>query len=205
MTDQTTPAGAMPVAGGATPPQTPPAPPAADPLTTSPTPATGDPDALGDAGKRALDAMKAEREAAKERAKAAEKALADLQAATLSDSEKAIAEAKKAGGAEVLAKVTARIRQAEARAALIAAGAQASLVDLAVRADEFTALKVSDDGEIEGLEAAIAAFQKAHPDIFTKPAKPAPGSADGGPRPPGTPKATDLTSAVAAKLAGPTS
>jgi hypothetical protein len=149
--------------------------------------------------------MKAERDAAKTAAKAALKDLADLRATTLSDSERAIAEAKKAGGAEVAAKLTTRIRLIEVRLALTAAGAQPSLVALAARADEFTGLQVSEDGEVSGLEEAVAAFKTAHKDIFTAPPKPTPGSADGGPRTPATPKATDLASAVAAQLASPRS
>lgn len=186
MTDSTPSAGATPAAPGATPGQTDPAQPAAAPTTpaapaTTP-PATDGTDALGDAGKRALDAMKAERNAANDRAKAATEELERIKAASLSEGEKAIAEAKKTGATEAASKLTSRIRTTEARAALITAGAVPSLVDLAVKADEFANVKVSDDGEVSGLEEAVAAFKKAHPDVFAKSAAPGPGSADQGPR-----------------------
>jgi hypothetical protein len=41
-------------------------------------------------------------------------------------------------------------------------------VSLAARADEFGALKVTDDGEVDGLDDAVGAFKKAHPDLFAR-------------------------------------
>ena len=76
MNEPTTPAGATPTAGGATPPQTPPAASAPAPQ-TEPAADPSPPDGLGDAGKRALDAMKATRLDRTQR----EAALADLTAA----------------------------------------------------------------------------------------------------------------------------
>lgn len=224
MNDQTTPAGAMPVAasamlaqsypsgpvfaayrlpypgapgareagvcfegepgtGGATPPAggTPPTPPAGDPPPPPPTPpATGDPGDLGDAGKRALAEERAARKAAEKLAADNAKRIEELENASKSDSEKAIAQAKKDGAAEVLVRVHDQVRRSEVKAALTAAGINPSVLDLATKADEFAALKVSDDGEVEGLAAAVEAFKKARVDLFTKPA--AAGSADGGAR-----------------------
>lgn len=171
-------AGATPVVAGATPVQSQPASPAAAPSTAPATPATGDPEALGDAGKRALDAMKAERKAAEDRAKAAEAELEQIRAANLTETEKVIAQARKDGASEVLSKITARVRQSETRSALIAAGASPSFVDLAIRAPEFDGVKVADDGTVDGLDEALTAFRKAHPDVFTK--APAGGSFDTG-------------------------
>lgn len=186
MGESTPPAGATPAAAGATPAQTPPAPPAAAPITPAAPaetpPAPDGSEALGDAGKRALDAMKAERKAAEDRAKAAEAELERIKVANLSDAEKAIAEAKKTGATEAAAKLTSRIRTTEVRAALIGAGAVGSLVDLAVKADEFASVKVSEDGEVSGLDEAVAALKKAHPELFAKAAAPGAGSADQGPR-----------------------
>lgn len=142
--------------------------------------ATGDDGALGEGGKRALEAERTSRKAAEDRAKAFEKELADLKAASLSDTEKAIADAKKAGATEASTRMAAQIRRSEVKAALTAAGVSGSLLDLAARADEFAKLVVSDDGEIEGLESAVKAFKDSHPDVFTKPA--AAGTADGGTR-----------------------
>lgn len=170
MTDNAS-AGATPVVAGATPAQTPP--PNGTP-SAAPPPATGDPDALGDAGKRALEAMKAERDAASRDAKAAKQALEALQDKSATDAEKAI----KAARAEGLAQGHAQIRRSEVKAALAGAGINASVLDLALGAPDFAALKVNDEGEVEGLGEAIAAFKKARADLFKPTA--APGSADGG-------------------------
>jgi hypothetical protein len=192
MTDNA-PAGATPVVPGATPGQTP-------PPTPDPPPATGELE-IGDAGKRALDVMKAERNAAVAQSKADKKALEEHLSATQSDSEKAIAQAKKDGAAEVTAKWSAQVRRSEVRAALTGAGINVSVLDLAVNAAEFGTLKVTEDGEVEGLSQAVAAFKTARADLFKT--APVPGTADGGARPGGTPPAKDLESAIAAHYAQP--
>jgi len=158
-------AGAMPVAAGATPAQTP-AQPAAAAQTPGQEPATGYPDGLGDAGKRALDDMKAAKRAAEAEAKTARDELEKLRAATATDAEKALAQAKKDGAAEVLTKAQVMVRRSEVRAALASAGLSGTLLDLAARADEFANLKVTDDGDVEGLAVAVEAFKKATPDLF---------------------------------------
>jgi hypothetical protein len=169
------PAGATPVVPGATPGQTPPPTGGAQ---AAPPPATGDDPALGDAGKRAIDAMKAERDAAQRAAKAAERALEELKLAGASDAEKAIAKAKAEGASEVTSRFHDQIRRSEVKLALAAAGISHSVLDLAARADEFAALKVGEDGTIEGLDKAIVAFRAARADLFT--AKRPTGSADAG-------------------------
>ena len=190
-------AGAMPVAGGATPSQTP-AQPAAPTTGTPAEPATGYPDGLGDAGKKALDAERKRAEAAEKANGDLAKQLEDLKAATQSDQEKAIAQAKKDGGAEVLTRVQAQVRRSEVRAALSAAGASGAVLDLAAKADEFAELKVTDEGVVQGLDQAIADFKKAMPDLFK--AQPAGGGKapdfGGGPR--GTPAGagTDLNTFI---------
>lgn len=189
MSDNDPSAGAMPVAGGATPPQTQPATttPAAPAPTAAPSaPATGDPDALGDAGKQALDRMKAERNAERDRAKKAEDELEQLRSASKSETEKAIDAAKKTGASEVQARYEAQIRRSEVKAALAAQGVNPQLLELAPRADHFAALKVTEDGSVEGIDEAIKAFKAAAPDAFKAPGVGAPagpsGSADGGVR-----------------------
>jgi hypothetical protein len=164
MTDTTTPAGAMPAAAGATPAQSTPVSPAAAPAE----PATGDPDALGEGGKAAIVKERAAARAALDRATAAETELANLKTASQTETERAIAQAKKEGAESVSAKLNDRIRRSEARASLLAAGANAEFVDLAVNADEFKGLKVSAEGEVEGLEEAIATFKKSHGGVFAK-------------------------------------
>lgn len=186
-------AGAMPAVGGATPPPTP-AQPAATPPSAAPSSATDDDQQLGDAGKRALEDERRARREAENRAKAAERERDDLKAAGLTESEKAIADAKKAGAAEVTERFHAQIRRAEVRAALTSAGISASVLDLATKADEFAALKVTEDGEVSGLDAAVEAFKRARSDLFTAKAPARPGDSGLGPR--GTPAAggTDLNS-----------
>lgn len=173
-------AGATPAVEGATPSQTTPVSPAAGAApTTAATPATGDAD-LGEGGKSALQK---ERQAARDataRADAAEKELSDLKAAGQSDSEKAIAKARKEGADEVLTRVQTQVRSARVESALLAAGVDPSLLDLAARADEFTGLKVTDDGAVEGLADAIKTLKTARPVLFK--AAPTAGTNDGGVR-----------------------
>lgn len=183
---QTASAGATPAAGDATSPQTPVSPAAATPSAAAPS-ATDDDPQLGDAGKRALNDERRARREAEDRAKALERERDELKAATQTESEKAIAEAKKAGAAEVTERFHGQIRRAEVRAALTSAGINASVLDLAAKADEFAALKVTDEGEVSGLDAAVEAFKRARPDLFA--AKTAPRSGDAGLGPRGTPAA----------------
>jgi hypothetical protein len=194
MTDNAS-AGATPAAGGATPPQTPAQPAAATPPAASSS-ATGDDQQLGDAGKRALEEERRARREAEDRAKAFQKDLDELKAQGLSESEKAVADAKKAGAAEVTERFHGQIRRAETRSALTSAGINASVLDLATKADEFAALKVTDDGEVTGLDAAVDAFKRARPDLFAARSAPRPGDAGLGPR--GTPAAggIDMNTAI---------
>jgi hypothetical protein len=184
MTDNAS-AGATPVAGGATPPQTP-AQPAPGSTTAAPTSATGDDDALGDAGKRAIRAER-DRAAAAERERDQFKSrLEELENSSKSEHEKALAQAKKDGAAEVAPRYQAALRRSEVRSALSAAGVSANVLDLATRADEFASLKVNDEGAVEGLAGAVEAFKKAMPDLF-KPATPRPTGAAYGGGPQGAP------------------
>lgn len=171
-------AGATPAAADATSTQSQAATAAAGTDTTTAASATDGAAALGDAGKKALDSMKSERDAAQRAAKAAEKALEDFKLAGASDSDKALAKAKSDGAAEVTQRWTAQVRRSEVKAALTAAGINPSVLDYVVRGDEFASLKVTEDGEVEGLATVIDAFKKAKADLFTKPA--AAGTADGG-------------------------
>jgi len=190
-------AGAMPVEGGATPSQTP-AQPAAPTAPAAPAaPATGDPDDLGEGGKRALKAERDARSAAERERDELKTRLEELENSSKTDHEKAIAQAKKDGATEALSKVQVQVRRSEVRAALSAAGVSGAMLDLAAKADEFAALKVTDEGVVQGLDQAIADFKKAMPDLFK--AQPAGGRTPdfgGGPR--GTPAGagTDLNTFI---------
>jgi hypothetical protein len=123
--------------------------------------------------------MKDERDAAKTEAKAQKERADALELGTKTETEQAIAKARTEGGAEAASKLKNGIRRSEVKAALMAAGLS-TMLDLAVRADEFASLEVDDDGEVAGLSAAVTAFKGMHADLF-KAAVP-PGTADGGPR-----------------------
>jgi hypothetical protein len=144
--------------------------------------------------------MRAERNAAIAAAKAAERELEQLKAASLSESEKAIAAARKAGADEVTERLHARVRRAETKLALARAGAVPSLIEDLANAAEFAALVVDDGDQVTGLDDALKAHKARVPDAYRTPVAPGPGSVDGGPRAPGAPRPTDLASAVAARL-----
>jgi hypothetical protein len=166
-------AGATPVAEGATPSQSSSAQPTTgtDPAVTAP--ATGAEAQLGDAGKRALDTMKAEKRASDEARKTAEQErdalqqrLESLENASKSDQEKAITAARKEGETAATEKWAGIIRAARVESALVAAGA----IDpaLAALAPEFVALKVADDGTVANLDTTLEAWKEAHPTQFGK-------------------------------------
>jgi hypothetical protein len=75
-----------------------------------------------------------------------------------------------------------------------------SLIEDLAGAAEFAALEFDDTDQVTGLEEALKAHKARVPDAYRPPAAPGPGSVDGGPRAPGAPRATDLASAVAARL-----
>lgn len=154
--------GATPPVPGATPDQTA----AAGAAGTQPaTGATGaGDDALGEAGKRALQAEREARKVAEDARKAAERELEALRAASQTDQEKALAAARKEGATEATQKAERKVRQAEVRRALAAAGC--SDVELAAIAPDFASLPVTEDGDIEGLPKAIEAFKSAHGSLF---------------------------------------
>ena len=132
--------------------------------TSGAAPATGAGDQLGDAG---MAALKAERTAAKEalrRAEAAERKLAEIQAASQSDQEKALAAARKEGATEAASKADARVRRAEVRRALESAGCVD--VEIAAMATDFAGLAVTEDGDVVDLDKALVAFRQAHATLF---------------------------------------
>lgn len=153
--------GAMP-GTGATPVQ-------AGPATTAPaepTPATGEDD-LGEAGKKLLRELRSAEREAQRRAEAAERELADLRAATATDQEKALAQARREAAAEERAKFETKLRRAEVRSALRSAGlANDALVELALKSDHFAALAVDDEGRVTDLEKAITQLKKDAPELF---------------------------------------
>ena len=179
-------AGATPAADGATPSQKPAQPATGTQPEQTQQPAMGADDQLGDAGKRAIAEERAAKKAAEKERDQLRSRIDELENATRSDTEKAVAQARKEGAAEVEQRYQARIRSSEVKVALAAAGMADP--DPVLGASEFAALKVTDAG-VEGLTEAVEEFKTAHPSLFT-PSRPM-GSADGGAR--GTPAGADVT------------
>ncbi len=105
--------------------------------------ATEQTDGLGEAGKRAIDRMKAERDDARKQARAHERELERVRAATLSESERAVAEARQQGRQEAAVEAGKRLARAEIRAA--AAGKGLDVADLLEDLD--LSRFVGEDGE----------------------------------------------------------
>jgi hypothetical protein len=136
--------------------------------TTEPTTTEqGNPDdgekALGDAGKQALDRMKAERTEAtrkataeKQRADALQAQLDEIAAANATDQEKAVAAARKEGETSALERVNSRLVRAEARA--IAAELNFRDPADALGQIDLGEITVSNDGEVdtEAVKTALA-------------------------------------------------
>lgn len=137
-------------------------------------PATGE-EALGDAGKRILAEARRAAKEAEDRAKAAEQERDALRTATLTDQEKAIEAARKEASTEAEGRWQGHVRRSSVRQALTAAGISQSELDLAANAPEFGALKVSEQGDVEGLAKTVSDFQAQHPSLFATTPPPPPG------------------------------
>ena len=189
-----------PAAGGANPPAPAPpgAPPAGAPPATPPAapPATGEPE-IGEAGKRAIAAERKAAKEAQDALRAAQTELDTLKAAGLSESEKAVKEATNAATAAERAKWQTSIRAVRVEAALRVAGAtNETLLDLALRSDLISALKVDEAGKVTDLDKAVAQLKTDIPEMFVTPV---PGSPTRGAQPgPAGAGAKDLESAIAA-------
>jgi hypothetical protein len=159
--------------------QPPPVDPPADPPKEQDPPGAG---ALGDAGKQALDRMKAERNAAREEARKAAEELARLRAE--SEGKKAEYEAdqqKRQVEAEALSKANARIVRSEVKAA--AKGVLADPAD-AYKFLDLDKFEVGEDGEVDdaAITAALEDLVKQKPYLAVQDGKRFQGSADGGAR-----------------------
>jgi hypothetical protein len=170
---------------------------AATEATTTETPAAGEA-ALGDAGKKALDAMKAERKAARDEAAAA-KAERDALQAKLDGKEAEHAAAQEAQRLrdEALAVANERILKAEVRAA---AASKLNDPQDALRFLNLSEFEVGSDGEVDASQVAQAIDDL----IASKPylaaqGKRFQGTADGGARN-GTAEPSQLTKADLARM-----
>lgn len=151
--------------------------------TTDTTTDTSGADALGDAGKKALDAMKAERKTAKDEAAAAKQELADYKAAVALKDKPAEEQALEAARAEARTEATTlankRILRSELKA--LATGKLADPTDAAlyIDLDDFT---VNDDGETDtdALNEAIDTLLEKKPHLAAQKQNRFNGDADGG-------------------------
>lgn len=138
--------------------------------------------ALGDAGKKALDAMKAKWKDADKLAKDNAAALAAIQAKLDGkEAEHQAAQEKAATEAAALAKANDRIRRSEVKAA--AKGVLADPAD-AYKFLDLDAFEVSDDGEVDeaAITAALEDLVKSKPYLAVQDGKRFQGGADGGTR-----------------------
>jgi flagellar biosynthesis/type III secretory pathway protein FliH len=141
-----------------------------------PEPAPAPADDLGDAGKRALDAERKARADAEKQAKALEKRLAEIEAQNMTDTERAIAEARAEGAREAQTKIADRLVRAEIRIAAAGKVAPEAINDLPALMGELAQF-ADEAGEIDTdrITAAIADLVASRP--FLAPvadAKPAP-------------------------------
>lgn len=153
--------------------------------------ASPDEAALGDAGKQALDRMKAERNAAASQAKALQKELDKVRQSAMSDSERAVAEAEARGRTTALTEVGQRLARAQFDAL---AGRRNPDADTAKVLD-FVDLSrfVGDDGEPD-VKAITAAVERLIPEPPSGPP-----SFDGGARRT-TSKSTDMNAIIRSHL-----
>ena len=138
--------------------------------------------ALGDAGKKALDAMKAERNEAREAAKKAAAELATLKAAAEGrEAEHAAQQDAQRVKDEALTAANVRILKAEIRAA--AAGKLADPAD-ALQFIDLSAFEVGADGDVDAsaIGSAIDNLISTKPYLAAQGGKKFQGSADGGAR-----------------------
>lgn len=142
--------------------------------------------ALGDAGKKALDAMKAQRKAANDRAKTAEKRVAELEAAeALKDKpadEQAIEKARAEARTETLKTADERIVKANLRAAATGKLADPSDVFAYPKIIDLSSFEVDEDGDVDAdaLNEAIAALLEKKPHLAAQKPNRFNGDADGG-------------------------
>lgn len=139
-------------------------------------------EALGDKGKQALDRMKADRNAARDEAKAGREALAALQARIDGKEAEHAAEKTQADRDKAaLAKADDRIRSAEVRRA--ATGKLANPM-LALKLLDLSEFEVKDDGSVDdaAISAAIDALLEENPGLGAQGVKRFQGNPDGGTR-----------------------
>lgn len=135
---------------------------------------------LGDAGKKALDAERAERKKAERRAKDLDAELAKLREASMSEQEKAVEAARREAREEAFKSVNQRLVAAEVRAA---AGGRLADPEDAVRFLDLDQFPISDGGDVDtrAIISAVDGLVKQKPYLAAGATRPA-GDADQGAR-----------------------
>lgn len=148
--------------------------PPADASATDATDRADGTEALGDAGKQALDRMKAERDDAKRQFKATQKELADFRKASMTEAERAVAEAEERGRMTAVTTYGQRL----ARTTYIAEAAKRNpTYDAGAVFDDLNLAKfLGEDGEPDS-KAIAASVQRLIPAVDAGPP-----SFDGGAR-----------------------
>lgn len=165
----------------------------------SPAPATEAPATpeLGDAGKQAIDRMKAERDEARREMKALKAEIDKVRKSSLTEAEQAVVEAEQRGRTSVLAEFGQRL----ARTEFVAAAARRNPgYDAAAVLDDLNLARyIGDDGEPDS-KAIAAAVDRLVPEYATANPRPV-GNADLGARPaPMALNGDDLENALRKKL-----
>jgi hypothetical protein len=136
-------------------------------------------DALGDAGKRALDSMKAKWKTERDQRRELERKLAESAAPASTDETPDLEAVKSQAASEAMAKANARILRSEIKAA--AAGKFADVSDALLNLD-LTAFEVDENGDVDADEIADAIQEvlTRKPHLAASKAKRFQGTGDGG-------------------------
>ena len=120
---------------------------------------------LGDAGKAALDAERKARRDAEKQLKALQTQVQEFENAGKSDLDKALANVKSETerADQLAARLNTLLKASAVKDAATAAKAVDADVVLALIADE---VQVSDDGDVTGVDTAIARLMKSKPHLF---------------------------------------
>ncbi len=130
-------------------------------------------DGLGDGGKAALESERRARREADKALKSLQAEHDKLRAATMTESEKAVVEARAEGRKEALAEATSRLAKAELRA--VAAGKLADPDDAAALIGDLSQFVTSTgDVDTKAMSSAIDVLVKAKPYLAPQTAKTAP-------------------------------
>ena len=120
---------------------------------------------LGDAGKQAIDRMKAERNTDRKRAATAEAELEKLRNADQTEQEKAVTAARKEGETEATNRANDRLIRAEAKAVAAGAKFRDPSDAIAQLGNKLADIPVDEDGEVDqkALKALVDELAKAKP------------------------------------------